>query len=412
MIEKNIRLQPHHSRDLLVGRRSDGRRPKYQPPGGGATSLGSGRDVGGSRNGGASHDRGGGQHQRAAQAAQAAAAANRAAEQKAAAEREMRATIAQAESNQREAERANQLAEARRLMTQPTTVDVPIEGPELIPGTTGPVTLDPYQQSYISPGQVDIKDRYQTGDYADLVKAPVDVGFQEALRKQQIATDLRQKQQDLAYGQFFRPQPVVEKPRTGIGGALKTMGKGILETALMPFLPKPVRTAWSGYKRAKQLEGLAKRTGILDKDIVPTLNLSNLTSTIDKARGRQFDPKDPIGWTGEQKRTKTFHEGEGGDKQQETTVQEAIAGKGLEEGQKMLGIDEIKKRYSLLQTTLNNGYYVDNKGRTIQLNDQQKAMLTNYISQIDDYLVNVDTRTMSAYGGRIDKPLTGRSRDI
>ncbi len=78
----------------------------------------------------------------------------------------------------------------------------------------------------------------------------------------------------------------------------------------------------------------------------------------------------------------------------------------------MLGIDEIKKRYSLLQTTLNNGYYVDNKGRTIQLNDQQKAMLTNYISQIDDYLVNVDTRTMSAYGGRIDKPLTGRSRDI
>ena len=33
MIEKNIRLQPHHSRDLLVGRRSDGRRPKYQPPG-------------------------------------------------------------------------------------------------------------------------------------------------------------------------------------------------------------------------------------------------------------------------------------------------------------------------------------------------------------------------------------------
>jgi len=50
MIEKNIRLQPHHARDLLVGRRSDGRRPGYQPPGGGATSLGSGRDV--SRTGG------------------------------------------------------------------------------------------------------------------------------------------------------------------------------------------------------------------------------------------------------------------------------------------------------------------------------------------------------------------------
>ena len=45
MIEKNIRLQPHHARDLLVGRRSDGRRPGYQPPGGGATSEGSGADI-------------------------------------------------------------------------------------------------------------------------------------------------------------------------------------------------------------------------------------------------------------------------------------------------------------------------------------------------------------------------------
>jgi len=48
MIEKNIRLQPHHSRDLLVGRRSDGRRPKYQPPGYGSSSA---RDSG-SRGGG------------------------------------------------------------------------------------------------------------------------------------------------------------------------------------------------------------------------------------------------------------------------------------------------------------------------------------------------------------------------
>ena len=40
MIEKNIRLEPHHSRDLLVGRRSDGRRPGYQPPGRGGRSGG------------------------------------------------------------------------------------------------------------------------------------------------------------------------------------------------------------------------------------------------------------------------------------------------------------------------------------------------------------------------------------
>ena len=48
-IEKNIRLEPHKSRDLLVSKKSNKKRSKYQPPGGGATSLGSGRDVGGGR---------------------------------------------------------------------------------------------------------------------------------------------------------------------------------------------------------------------------------------------------------------------------------------------------------------------------------------------------------------------------
>ena len=53
MIEKNIRLQPHHARDLLVGRRSDGRRPGYQPPGHG---------PGESRNGRSGPPGGGGGH--------------------------------------------------------------------------------------------------------------------------------------------------------------------------------------------------------------------------------------------------------------------------------------------------------------------------------------------------------------
>ena len=42
----NIRQQPHQPRDLLVQNNPYGTRPRYQPPGGGATSLGSGRDVG------------------------------------------------------------------------------------------------------------------------------------------------------------------------------------------------------------------------------------------------------------------------------------------------------------------------------------------------------------------------------
>ena len=68
---------------------------------------------------------------------------------------------------------------------------------------------------------------------------------------------------------------------------------------------------------------------------------------------------------------------------------------------------EAIKRRGIVQNILNQGSYQGN-----ELTNQQRDQLTNYISQIDDYLVNVDTRTMSAYGGRIDKPFTGRSRDI
>ena len=181
---------------------------------------------------------------------------------------------------------------------------------------------------------------------------------------------------------------------SGITGGLKTAGKGILEMALMPFLPKPVRTAWSGYKRAKQLEGLAKRTGILDKDIVPTLNISNLRSSIDKGiSGRQFDPKDPIGWTGEQKRNKTFHEGKG-DGQQETTVQEAIAGK-TSLGADALGLPELQKRMAVLhQLKQNEDFW--NQLTDVQKRNINMAMM-DYFKMIDQYSV---------------KPNEGRIRDI
>ena len=378
-------------------------RSKYAWGGPGGKSPGTSAS-GGSRNGGGGGPPGGGDRQMTYSAPAPSPDRQDRAREQAAAE--------QAAAERQEAERANQLAEARKLMTQPTTVDVPTKGPELIPGTTHPFVVDPYQQNYISPGKVRTTGIYNEGDYDKLVKAPVDVGFQEALRKQQIATDLRQKQQDPDYGQFFRPQPVVETPKTGIGGALKTMGKGILETALMPFLPKPVRTAWSGYKRAKQLEGLAKRTGILDKDIVPTLNLSNLRPSIDKGiSGRQFDPKDPIGWTGEQKRT--FHEGKGDGPK--TIAEQVTQGTGLQSGQDLLGLDDkqIQQIYQgrdLLSTTIEAGVYQGKQltAAQIKLLQNKQMELNKLIEAIEKAQAPVNV----AYGGRIDKALGGRSRDI
>ena len=190
---------------------------------------------------------------------------------------------------------------------------------------------------------------------------------------------------------------------SGLGTLLKGAGAAVALPFASAFLPKDMMTALTWAKRAKDIKegkGIlgwgAKKLGI---------NRSTLTSTIDKARGRQFDPQDPIGWTGEQKRTKTFHKDKG-DKQQETTIQETIA------GEKPLGIDfeDLRKKQFIMKNALDEGYYTDNKGRRIQLTDKHKKMLTNYITQIDQYLV--DPTAMAAYGGRIDKALGGRSRDI
>jgi len=48
----NIRQQPHQPRDLLVQNNPYGTRPRYQPPGGGETSLGSGAATSGGGGGG------------------------------------------------------------------------------------------------------------------------------------------------------------------------------------------------------------------------------------------------------------------------------------------------------------------------------------------------------------------------
>ena len=185
---------------------------------------------------------------------------------------------------------------------------------------------------------------------------------------------------------------------SGLGTLLKGAGAAVALPFASAFLPKDMMTALTWGKRGYDLKQGKYDTALQKLGI----NRSNLTSTIDKARGRQFDPKDPIGWTGEKKRT--FHELRDG--QQETTIQEAVAGK------KPLGIDfeDLREKQNVMKNALGEGWYLDKEGRKIQLTDQQKEMLNSYITRIDKYLV--DPTAMAAYGGRIDKPLAGRSRDI
>jgi len=98
-------------------------------------------------------------------------------------------------------------------------------------------------------------------------------------------------------------------------------------------------------------------------------------------------------WQGEQKRNKTFHEGKG-DGQQETTVQEAIAGK-TSLGADALGLPELQKRMAILhQLKQNEDFW--NQLTDVQKRNINMAMM-NYFKMIDQYSV---------------KPNEGRRRDI
>jgi len=271
------------------------------------------------------------------------------------------------------------------------------------------------REKYISQQYIKPRNIYEGTD----LEGQKEIDDIRAKRELQFNSNLsRDRQKALEVGLGLR-DPKQGFWDSGLGTLVKGAGAAVAWPLASAFAPKELVTAARWGKRVKDIKEGKGVLGWGAKKLGLDQKVNNLTSTIDKAKATKFrDERTTLGkedienWERKQDWSDVKPPKDDRDGQQVTTVQEAIAGKGLEEGQKMLGIDEIKKRHRLLETTLNDGYYVDNKGRTIQLNDQQKAMLTDYISQIDKYLVNVDTRVMSTYGGRIDKPLMGRSRDI
>ena len=109
--------------------------------------------------------------------------------------------------------------------------------------------------------------------------------------------------------------------------------------------------------------------------------------------------------------TKKLVKGPSKDNRDENNIVQQVAGDKdvISEGIKKFTLTEDQrkeatKRRSIVQNILKQGSYQGN-----ELTNQQRDQLTNYIAQIDQYLVPVE---MAAYGGRIDKPLKGRSRDI
>ena len=317
-------------------------------------------------------------------------------------EAERKAIEAEIEAEQHEAERSNQLAEARRLMTQRTDVQMP--------DVRTPISLgqiDPYQQSYILPNEI-LTDPWSTYDVQKEKKEiedarRIDVGFQEALRKQKIATDLRQKQQDPDYGQFFRQPTMVETPKSGIMGTVKDksiqMAKDFATRKAMKAL---------GLTALNPVLGIG--SWLLDK-FAPGKKAA-LKSNITNLLTRKSD--DLVGtsdWQGEKKRT--FHEGKGDGPK--PIAEQVTQGTGLAEGQKMLGLDDkqIQQIYQgrdLLNKTIEAGVY---QGK--QLTADQIKLLQNKQMELNKLIQAIEKAQAPvplAYGGRIDKALGGRSRDI
>ena len=98
-----------------------------------------------------------------------------------------------------------------------------------------------------------------------------------------------------------------------------------------------------------------------------------------------------------------------------TIAEQVTKGAGLEEGQKMLGLDDkqIQQIYqgrNLLNKTIEAGVYQGKRltADQIKLLQNKQMEFNNLIDAIEKAQAPIPV----AYGGRIDKPLTGRSRDI
>ena len=459
MIEKNIRLQPHHSRDLLVGRRSDGKRPKYQPPGGGATSMGSGRDVGGggSRNGG-----GGARYGRsAALAAQAAAAANRAAAaQRAEADRQTRVAEQAAAERQRVIQAEN-IRRASELVNRDQTGGVTLgEGmPKELNTVTSTLGMSPLEaqarglgaqhhgsirSSDLHAGNVGGPDAYYPGGIGTVpgmgyVHAPPEDWYgtpdeKVGPRKDILPEFVPRKTTTITGGNPFIEGPyekkIVYEPREGPArtydprtdpNALLDRGSGSMGTiggiGKKVFGETPLDWALTlGTAGGSRLAGLAKTAKAYFPEQmgdIKTALTSNLRSTIDKGTDLRSRPKgmpEHLGERGFRTRRETpTRDGEG----PKTIAEQVTQGAGLEEGAETLGItDEQREQYLLMQnkmkTALDQGSYINAQGQTIQLNEQQMDQLQKYIDNLNRILGTV--LQGAAHGGRIDQPLTGRSR--
>ena len=431
MIEKNIRLQPHHSRDLLVGRRSDGKRPKYQPPGGGATSLGSGRDYSApSHSGGGREDRegSGGYHQ--IYSAPTPTPVSNPNEDRAREEKRIADAI--------ESKRMEDLAKARRLMTQPADVlmqNVRTPKPPLLG------QIDPYQQSYIisdkirtAPGSI-----YKEGDYDDIINKPTDTyqnifdtgavtqtpGAPKLATITNFGDDAKTKhlrdistQATIDWNNKTTREKEEQQEKWDVaeskvklqkeGSIWKTLGNLALSMLVPALLPAELARGYNLYKTASKASAFAKKIGLTEQDAVQyvknnLLKGKDLTSLV--AGDKNVIAKNMAKFSGK---------GDQEDSNEEYTekIVQAVDQKKdyhLTNEQRQTIIGQL----NYIQRILQQGYFMDAQGERQELNEDRKRQLLDFINSREAILNQYPKDIKGiAHGGRIDKALEGRNRYI
>ena len=354
--------------------------PAY-PPQGRAEQHGGRSSSSSSRGGNGSHDRGGRQHQQAAQKAAPAKA--------------------------------------------PTPKDDPITRHH---GSDTPVQK--LEQKILDQLQAKEKEKFERDqDYMDL-KAKAPTTFKPKVEKyithspftdKPIINERVKKYSPTYYqdrsridGKTYGERAEAGMKRGFLDSGLGTLAKGAATALAWPlasaFVPPKLMTGLTWGKRGYDLKQGKYDTALQKLGI----NRSNLISNIEKAKGRQFDPKDSIGWTGEQKRNKTFHEGKGDG--EATIAQQVTGGEDIvtKTANQFAGTEVEGQIQSLVQNNLNLAlrHYADMYSR-IEKGYSPNRQEMDVFKLLEHYLNQAAPKQQgAAYGGRIDKPLTGRSRDI
>ena len=252
----------------------------------------------------------------------------------------------------------------------------------------------------------------------DVKQSVIDIGFQEALKKEKIAEDLKKElDKDFLFQDakakapttlepktvtYDRGNPFTKRlipttvgqtlfdPRTSQNALLKRPGGigSFFKNAAMAVVPGllPAKLA-QGYRLAKLGYDLKNRKGVYGTALRLGENLigKNVGDFI-KTGGSQFDRLNP----NEMKNVRTFKPTRDRDEERVKTVAERVTtGAGLESGEKLLGVQntqkaELFKRRRTVENILREGSY---QGK--DLTSGQRNTLRNYIEQIDKFLVPV-----------------------